>query len=773
MVKVEPPKSKSSPSGLPIPRLNIVIQVVGSRGDVQPFVALGKTLKEQHHHRIRLATHSTFKGFVEENGLEFFNIGGDPAKLMAFMVKNPGLVPGIDSLRHGDVGKRQKEIFDILLGCWRSCIESGDGMDNDLFEDTGEDQPRPFVADAIIANPPSFAHIHCAEKLGIPLHLMFTMPWSPTHVFPHPLANINSSNADPNVTNLVSYTLVEALTWQGLGHIINRFRKQNLRLEPVSLIYAPSLLNRLHIPYTYCWSPALIPKPKDWGQHISISGFYFLSLASTYQSDMDLQAFLDAGPPPIYVGFGSIVVDDPDAMTTMIFSAVEKAGVRALVSKGWGGLGKGDIDPPRGIYMLGNVPHDWLFQRVSCVVHHGGAGTTAAGIALGKPTVVVPFFGDQPFWGAMIARAGAGPVPVPYKHLTADILAASITEALQPSVLVKSTELAASIAQERGTQDGAMFFHNQLNADSMRCSLSPDRVAVWRVRRTQIRLSGLAAAVLQKEGVLEYDDLKLYRPREYNTLAEPSDPLSGVAAGVVGSMGDFMVAASNLPVRSVEAVRGIGAAHRRHSKPLMHPLDPFFSSQTLTISPSVSSEASTLIPEYDEILKSPSIAETPSMPEGKGQIGSHRHGDLDTMETKDTDYSGISRSSANHRLSSRLSSLSTKEIKETCVRARAPIGPQDMHNSPGTILTNVIGGTIRSPMDLTLTLARGFNNAPKLYGDSTVRQPDKVVDLQSGIKMAGKVHVQYARFRKSADICEFRALAMVCTTEFRGLLHSQ
>lgn len=172
----------------PPPPMNIVIHVVGSRGDVQPFIALGKRLKETHGHRVRLATHPNFKEFVEENSLEFFSIGGDPAELMAFMVKNPGLMPGIDSLRAGDIGKRRKGMYEIIQGCWRSCIEAGDGtgirasddhlegrssLDSGIGMDS-DPSARPFVADAIIANPPSFAHVHCAEKLGIPLHLMFT-----------------------------------------------------------------------------------------------------------------------------------------------------------------------------------------------------------------------------------------------------------------------------------------------------------------------------------------------------------------------------------------------------------------------------------------------------------------------------------------------------------------------------------------------------------------------------------------------------------------------
>ncbi len=149
--------------------MNIVIHVVGSRGDVQPFVALGIELKNKYNHRVRLATHGTFKKFVEENGLEFFNIGGDPAELMAFMVKNPGLIPGMESLKAGDVGKRRKGMAEILEGCWKSCADADEVKE----EDDLAPRVKPFIANAIIANPPSFAHIHCAEKLGILWKMMF------------------------------------------------------------------------------------------------------------------------------------------------------------------------------------------------------------------------------------------------------------------------------------------------------------------------------------------------------------------------------------------------------------------------------------------------------------------------------------------------------------------------------------------------------------------------------------------------------------------------
>jgi hypothetical protein len=182
--------------------LSIVIQIVGSRGDVQPFIALGNAL-QKHGHRVRIATHDVFADFVHESGLEFFPIGGDPAELMAFMVKNPGLIPQIKTLRAGEVQRKQAMVATMLDGCWRSCIE-----DDPVTK-------QPFVADAIIANPPSFAHVHCAQALGIPVHLMFTMPWSSTRAFPHPLANLNPSSMDPRTANWVSYGVVEWLTWQG------------------------------------------------------------------------------------------------------------------------------------------------------------------------------------------------------------------------------------------------------------------------------------------------------------------------------------------------------------------------------------------------------------------------------------------------------------------------------------------------------------------------------------------------------------------------------
>lgn len=198
--QLEPPKETKNLSWTV--KLNIVVQVVGSRGDVQPFIALGNEL-QKYGHRVRLATHNTFQKFVHDHGLEFYPIGGNPEELMAYMVKNPGLIPSMKSLRQGEIARKRLMVGEMLNGCWNSCIQP------DPVYGT------PFVADAIIANPPSFAHVHCAQALGIPVHLMFTMPWSNTRAFPHPLANLKNAGVDPTVANYISYSVVEWMTWQG------------------------------------------------------------------------------------------------------------------------------------------------------------------------------------------------------------------------------------------------------------------------------------------------------------------------------------------------------------------------------------------------------------------------------------------------------------------------------------------------------------------------------------------------------------------------------
>lgn len=350
-----------------------------------------------------------------------------------------------------------------------------------------------------------------------------------------------------------------------LGDLVNTFRVNTLGLEPVSTLWAPGQLYRMKVPYTYLWSPGLVPKPKDWGPEIDIAGFVFLDLASSFEPPKTLAGFLEHEEKPIYIGFGSIVVDDPDKFTTMIFEAVKMVGVRALVSKGWGGLG--DDNVPDGIYMLENTPHDWLFPRVRAVVHHGGAGTTAIGLKCGKPTMVVPFFGDQQFWGSMIDRAGAGPAPVPYKDLTAEKLADGIKKLLSEEAQKNARKIADDIEKEGdGAQNAIKSFHRSLTLRgdrSMRCSILEDRVAVWNLKGTNIRLSALAAEYLIERKKLAWKRLRLIRHKDWIDFEGPGEPITGGATAIVGTLTSMATGVGGIPYKIVKRTK---RKHREEKK---------------------------------------------------------------------------------------------------------------------------------------------------------------------------------------------------------------
>ncbi|KIX01912.1 uncharacterized protein Z518_07851 [Rhinocladiella mackenziei CBS 650.93] len=501
----EPPTSEPPPAYSTISEidtwklpLSIVLQVVGSRGDVQPFVALGSEL-QRHGHRVRLATHNVFKEIVQGAGLEFFPIGGDPAELMAYMVKNPGLIPRMKTLREGEIGRKREMIREILDGCWSSCISPDPETEN------------PFVANAIIANPPSFAHVHCAQALGIPLHIMFTMPWTPTRAFPHPLANVNNSNTDPKLGNYISYGVVQLLTWNGIGDVVQSWRN-SIDLEDVPISEAPFLMETLKIPHTYCWSPALVPKPRDWGAHIDVCGFLFRN-PPPYTPPAELDAFLRAGRPPIYVGFGSIVIDEPEILVRTVLDAVEACGVRAIISKGWSNLDSMFVNEK--IFFLGECPHEWLFQRVSAVVHHGGAGTTACGLLNGRPTAIIPFFGDQLFWGHMVAVARAGPTPIPSKNLNSQNLSQAIRYCLSDQAAHAARRVSEKMRAESGVKAAVESFHRHLPLQDMHCDLINSLPAAWECTKpkTSIKLSGAATEILLQSGKIKPNDLRLYRPK--------------------------------------------------------------------------------------------------------------------------------------------------------------------------------------------------------------------------------------------------------------------
>ncbi|KAJ9614168.1 hypothetical protein H2200_002304 [Cladophialophora chaetospira] len=671
---------------------------IGSRGDIQPFLKIGKILKDKYHHRVRIASHPTFKEFVEEEiGLEFFSVGGDPSELMAFMVKNPGLIPSMETIKSGEIGRRRESMYQMFQGFWRACINATDD-ETDITNLKLMGSKPPFVADAIIANPPSFAHIHIAELLRIPLHLVFTFPYSPTQAFPHPLANIKSTSVDQTYTNFMSYPLVDLMTWQGLGDLVNRFRVQTLGLEPVSTLWAPGQLSRLKVPMTYLWSPSLVSKPRDWGPEIDIAGYVFLDLATAYKPPQDLAGFLQRSDDRsiIYIGFGSISgIDDPQAFTRMIFDAVAKADVRAVISRGWGGMGDG-MDKPDGVFLVDNVPHDWLFPQVDAVVHHGGAGTTAAGLRFGKPTMVVPFFGDQPFWSKMIAKAGAGAKEsLPLKKLDSDKFAEGIRQCLEPEARAKAQEIAKSIEEEGdGAENAVDSFHRALDLEgphSLRCSIFPDRIAVWKSEQAGTRLSALAADLLVENRLLQWSDLDLLKKREWTDFQGPGEPITGAGGVVIQA---FREAYHDLAEMHDTTKRDIKRYEKRKRK-----------------------------------QKGKSTAEGLVLP---GRIA---------MATRGT---SVDKQKKEH--SKLVRQVNLQGQAEPVKLVRSTTSSSDRSSPAVMIFKDIVKGVghsgksiARAPLQMWNALALGFHNAPRLYGDRTVRpSPQGINGFRTGVRVAGK-----------------------------------
>ncbi|KAF2023757.1 UDP-Glycosyltransferase/glycogen phosphorylase [Setomelanomma holmii] len=603
------------------PRLNIVIQVVGFRGDVQPFFALGKFLRETYGHRVRVATRPSF-----------FSIGGDPTQLMAFMVTDPGLRPGFRSVASRDAHQRRKDVTD----------------------------------------PPSFAHIHCAEKLDIPLHIVFPMPYSSTQAFPHPLANIQSSNTEPQLTNYFSYAMKELLSWQGPGDIINRFRAKCLELHPLSRICSPGALQ------------PLLPKPKDWASYISISVFYFLNLASNYATTSKLQVFLDIGPSPIYTGFGSIVLNNPDAMTELIFETTKKTGQRVLLSNGWGDVGRDELHSiPDGGFMLGSVLHEWLFKHVSCVVYHGGAGTTAAGITAGRPTVAVSFFGDQPFGGSMVSRAGTGPDPIPRKQLTAEKSANAINFWLRPGSLEQAKEIASRITAEQGCDMGARLFQQFLEPDRLHCSLAPSRSVAWRLKHTK--------------------DLKLYRSQEHYIDKGPWGPISGGFTTFFGAVGGMMMGLADVPSETWRHLQIPAVQSSFSSVPLRQ------------------SETSSIV--EDSLAHIQSLDDVSDRSSPTSNIGSSSM--LGPLH-------GQSRTKQENASLSRFHSWSESGPSKDPDMLR----PTGVNMSKGA--RRFVKAAVQEPVDISLDLTRGMHDTPKLWRNDTMRPQERVSGLRSGVKAAGR-----------------------------------
>ena len=405
--------------------MKILINTFGSRGDIQPFIALGKGLQRAGHD-VLICTAEGFRAFVEGHGLPYAHMDNAMYEMM-----------------QSQTGKAAME---GSKGVWALYKQVGPMIRRALDDEWTAAQA--YQPDLIVHHPKSLGSYAIAEKLNLPLVLALPLPlYTPTRAYPVPMFGGNLWLG--GWFNRMSYSLLR-LANVAYAKQINDFRTTVLGL-PAQSRFADSLrrADGAPVPVLYPYSPHVLPVPPDYPPHVHVTGDRFLDQASDWQPPTALVDFLQAGPPPVYVGFGSMSGTRGEARAQMVVDALTQAGQRGVLVSGWGGLEAATL--PANILMLPDLPHDSLFPRMAAVVHHGGAGTTAAGLRAGKPTLICPFIADQPFWGRVIHDLGVGPAPIPQKQLTTAKLAAAMhTLTRDAPMQQRAADLGAKIREESG-----------------------------------------------------------------------------------------------------------------------------------------------------------------------------------------------------------------------------------------------------------------------------------------------------------------------------------
>ncbi len=404
-----------------VPPHRIALLTLGTRGDVQPFLALAKRLVTRGHDVV-LAAPSNFETWIESHGIRFHSMGMDLEALM-----------------------RSDEARAIVAGGWHRLPSMWRSTILPLFEASlaavwaaGRD------ADVLVFHPKVYAATDLAEATGATPIVAAPVPVFPTGDF----ANLLLPGSYGRRLNRWSWALFHA---SRLPYVrsLDRWRSRVLGLGPGPR-WAPVGGSARGLAMRLCAaSPAVLPKPSDWDDDLHLTGYWQLDEGTDWVPDPALEAFLSGGAPPVYVGFGSMTSKDPAARFRLIAEALQRAGLRAVVASGW--EREVELEAPPHVHLVRHVPHGALFPRVRAVVHHGGAGTTAAGLRAGRPSLVCPQAVDQPFWGRRVAALGAGPKPLPRRDWSASSLSERLRELVSnPAYARRSEALADALAQEDG-----------------------------------------------------------------------------------------------------------------------------------------------------------------------------------------------------------------------------------------------------------------------------------------------------------------------------------
>ncbi|MFF0431662.1 glycosyltransferase [Streptomyces sp. NPDC004327] len=392
--------------------MRISIITAGSRGDVAPFTGLGRCLLEAGH-QVAVAAHPPFAALIGECGLEYLPLPGDPQELIRTRGRTSSpeeaqavMTAFLDGLADG-VAAAVADRTDLVLTAFG---------------------PAPLSQTA-------------GEALGVPVIGTYLAPAFATRQFPLPGAP-GADDLGPE-GNLAAGQTVLRRAEDLLADAVTRLRTR-LGL-PAD---APSAPGKDIRPVFHGFSPLVVPRPADWPSQVEVAGYWWPCRPHGWQPPAELLDFLQAGPPPVFIGFGSMAPGQGERLGELVAAAVKQAGVRAVVQTGWAEMSGGGDD----VLVVGDLPHDWLFPRMAAVVHHAGAGTTGAGLRAGVPAVPVPVMADQPFWAARLHHLGVAPRPLPFQDLTAETLGAAITTCITEQVYRRR---AAELAHHINAEDGA------------------------------------------------------------------------------------------------------------------------------------------------------------------------------------------------------------------------------------------------------------------------------------------------------------------------------
>ena len=412
--------------------MRIAVLTSGTRGDAQPFAALGRELRLRGHD-VLYCSHERFRPMALEQGLEFASLSDELLELLdekagREAIENRGSPFGLMSRARGILRR-------MLDAQWAACRD----------------------AQALLFHPKAAGGLHIAEKLRIPAVIGLPLPFMvPTRAFPVPLPLFSAFSLG-GLSNRLTYELAKALTLFYAG-TLRKWRREVLGLPARTAGTGWRSVRGRALPVLHGISPSVLPRPSDWPQCAHMTGYWFSRLPPP-PLDEDLETFLGQGPAPVYVGFGSMAGTRPQTLGEIIAEALERAGLRGVAATGWGGAAFSEAvrkAAPSTLRIIDQAPHETLFPRLAAVVHHGGAGTTGAGLRAGKPTLICPFMADQFFWGNLIHARGLGPRPIPQRRLTAVNLAEALKRCVSDASLRRlAGETGALIRAEDGLSRAA------------------------------------------------------------------------------------------------------------------------------------------------------------------------------------------------------------------------------------------------------------------------------------------------------------------------------